>query len=900
MAIQNHVYSPAKSVYAPWIRNHLHHRSRQSNHWKRTSLGIMILLYTLWKKSNRLLPSWIVLYLRQKYQSMIQQPLLQKYLPKTVTMRVPTNQILDYWFGQYDSIHECHVKLWMIPHQDAVHRQKVDDDIYTQFGIPYLTTLPTTVEPESWQDVMAYIILYDQMSRHVHRHLQTTSTKTTSGTGSGMLLSQEKCDIRAKQYSQLFLEKYKREINCGRIALPYIIFGIMPLRHSSSKNEYQYLLDSLLPQIHKTHLMDCTNLFQKFKTATQRRYTHLLDEYRHTTSTKNDGGDDYDILEHEHVPISTNVDNAMKHIVTRTIQSFFHTHNLLDGTVVISLSGGVDSMVIASVLSLLKQYDKHFESLQVVAVHLNYGNRPESTAEATYVEWYATQICNFDCKTCHIAQKYPHLIRTKIDRAEYETQTRQIRFDLYQSIHSNRGVLLGHHIGDVRENVISNIHRGSSLLELSGMTDVSVQNGTTILRPLLPLEKTSIFEYSHLFGVPYFKDTTPLWSTRGKLRTKLLPLLQDMYGPGSMNHLTNLAHQSDDFALLMKESFINPMTSTLIKYKMGLSLQLMPGKSVEVWKLVLKQLLHSHGLGMWTDKSVLSFHQRVFTGCGTTSTNKLGWLQCRKDYGVYVEPTTLQMYILYPSSFPWNTKQQYTYNNNDEKLEYDTVYQVGPWNIKLQRDENNKDNLLEKKAITSMNHFMMGTIIYYLPPSNAGYTFVSSYTKATRPSAWKHIDLRIQQTLPLVGSITPQQPQQNQTSHLTKVTMSLDPISTTTITTDEKVESNEKVEDTNNDNSMTAIETDKKVHETNQQVKENKTKNGKMKKDDSTIVKESYKSNTVKETSQDEKMDELATTEKNEDQKKKNEKTKVSPTNKEKEQMENLWESLIQPFVKRD
>jgi hypothetical protein len=35
-----------------------------------------------------------------------------------------------------------------------------------------------------------------------------------------------------------------------------------------------------------------------------------------------------------------------------------------------------------------------------------------------------------------------------------------------------------------------------------------------------------VLEYAHSFGVPYFKDTTPAWSTRGKLRNQLVPLLQ--------------------------------------------------------------------------------------------------------------------------------------------------------------------------------------------------------------------------------------------------------------------------------------------------------------------------------------------------------------------------------------
>ena len=43
--------------------------------------------------------------------------------------------------------------------------------------------------------------------------------------------------------------------------------------------------------------------------------------------------------------------------------------------------------------------------------------------------------------------------------------------------------------GDLRENVISNAHKGCGPLDLSGMTAVSKNDGVTLFRPLLPLEK---------------------------------------------------------------------------------------------------------------------------------------------------------------------------------------------------------------------------------------------------------------------------------------------------------------------------------------------------------------------------------------------------------------------------
>jgi tRNA(Ile)-lysidine synthase TilS/MesJ len=69
---------------------------------------------------------------------------------------------------------------------------------------------------------------------------------------------------------------------------------------------------------------------------------------------------------------------------------------------------------------------------------------------------------------------------------------------------------LGHHRGDLIENVLSNSHKGKGPLDLSGMASVGLNDGVTIYRPFLSLEKVQIFDYSHTFGVPYFRDTVSI------------------------------------------------------------------------------------------------------------------------------------------------------------------------------------------------------------------------------------------------------------------------------------------------------------------------------------------------------------------------------------------------------
>ena len=85
-------------------------------------------------------------------------------------------------------------------------------------------------------------------------------------------------------------------------------------------------------------------------------------------------------------------------------------------------------------------------------------------------------------------------------------------------------MFFGHHKGDVQENVISNVMRGGGLLELGGMAPASTVNHVRIWRPMLAHTKADVYAHAHAYGVPYFKDSTPEWSTRGKLRGQVQPL----------------------------------------------------------------------------------------------------------------------------------------------------------------------------------------------------------------------------------------------------------------------------------------------------------------------------------------------------------------------------------------
>lgn len=159
------------------------------------------------------------------------------------------------------------------------------------------------------------------------------------------------------------------------------------------------------------------------------------------------------------------------------------------------------------------------------------------------------------------------------------------------------------------------------------------------------------------YGVPYFKDSTPSWSTRGKLRNQLVPLLLDMYGSGCLHNLTALAMESDLTRALVQDNLYQPFLSAVRRHPCGLSVNVLPHRHQPqcFWREALKQLMHSMNMGMIRDKAVGNFVERlqrtgpapgpgtggglglVSSSAGTATAGVLaGWLELRKGVHTFL------------------------------------------------------------------------------------------------------------------------------------------------------------------------------------------------------------------------------------------------------------------------
>jgi uncharacterized protein (DUF924 family) len=409
-----------------------------------------------------------------------------------------------------------------------------------------------------WQGKIASIIALDQMSRHIHRHdakLNPKQRETDTKLAAYYIPEQGLLDKVAFNISKQLQSEHSKELSTGMIPLPMRIFGIMPLRHASTIDSLAIVQNDVETAATLNEEMD--RMIRRFRKATNRRMNILQDEARREgnfnlgsldadaaiSGMHNHHGqhnfDDEQIL--ESFPFDADMTNAHEHIVVKTIRNFLRVNNVLQSTdprfnssrkaasysndtvtsnfnkpnttrhiptAIVSLSGGVDSMVIASALAYIrdteaiKRNTRPENVLGITAIHIDYANRPESRAEASYVERYSNRLgAKFVCR------RIDEVTRGFTARDDYERIAREIRFDLYRQCSSevangcgytanegNVGVMLGHHRGDLRENVLSNAHKGAGPLDLSGMTSVSKNDGVTLFRPLLPLEKVCAWQ----------------------------------------------------------------------------------------------------------------------------------------------------------------------------------------------------------------------------------------------------------------------------------------------------------------------------------------------------------------------------------------------------------------------
>ncbi|GIG23051.1 tRNA(Ile)-lysidine synthase [Cellulomonas chitinilytica] len=216
--------------------------------------------------------------------------------------------------------------------------------------------------------------------------------------------------------------------------------------------------------------------------------------------------------------------------------------DLPDGALVlVACSGGPDSLALAAGLAFVADRSRRAErpvALRAGAVVVDHGLQPGSSDAAAAA-----------ADACRRLGLDPVLV-VAVDVAGPggpEAAARAARHDAFEKAASDTGaaaVLLGHTLDDQAETVLLGLARGSGARSLAGMPATR----GVLRRPLLALRRADTVAACEALGLEPWHDPTnaadhPAAGARSRVRDRVLPVLEDVLGPGVAAALARTAAQ---------------------------------------------------------------------------------------------------------------------------------------------------------------------------------------------------------------------------------------------------------------------------------------------------------------------------------------------------------------------
>ena len=178
---------------------------------------------------------------------------------------------------------------------------------------------------------------------------------------------------------------------------------------------------------------------------------------------------------------------------------------------VIALSGGVDSSVLAHILCKISK------NIRLVFVQHNQVHSKDLETSAKKV----AKSLNLDLE----------VIQTSLKPNSSETEMRDERYKhLLSNLKKDEVLLTGHNLSDKAETLLINLFRGT---RLEGLKSINSENSLSS-KPMINISKKEIYEYANKNDIPYSEDPTNKDNNivRNWIRNFLIPEINNKF-PGS-------------------------------------------------------------------------------------------------------------------------------------------------------------------------------------------------------------------------------------------------------------------------------------------------------------------------------------------------------------------------------
>ena len=184
-------------------------------------------------------------------------------------------------------------------------------------------------------------------------------------------------------------------------------------------------------------------------------------------------------------------------------------------TVLVALSGGVDSTALLSALVELRDAGQVHD---VTAVHVDHALRPDSHRDA--------DACASVCDVLGVPFRS---VRVEVRQGNVQAEARRARYAALRREAARVGatrIATGHTLDDQAETVLLHLLRGAGARGLSG---IPPRRGV-VIRPLIDRTRAEVVEHVRARGLPHVEDpsnATPRF-LRNRLRAEVLPVIRSL------------------------------------------------------------------------------------------------------------------------------------------------------------------------------------------------------------------------------------------------------------------------------------------------------------------------------------------------------------------------------------
>lgn len=255
----------------------------------------------------------------------------------------------------------------------------------------------------------------------------------------------------------------------------------------------------------------------------------------------------------------------------------------VEGTILLAVSGGIDSMYMAN------RSEELFPGKKTVVAHCNFCLRGEESDgdEAFVREW-----CKKHDKTCHV-KRFDTTAYASIKGISTEMAARELRYSWFKELRDTFGyeaVAVAHNACDNAETLILNLLRGTGSKGIRGME--KSRNG--VLRPLLGTERNSIREWMEERHLTWREDSSNADSVykRNLIRNEIFPLFAKLNPSyvrtlnGDMQRFSQADNIASEYYSSVRNSVLSEDGGCILTNRLT---------AIKHWEFVLWRLLEEFG-----------------------------------------------------------------------------------------------------------------------------------------------------------------------------------------------------------------------------------------------------------------------------------------------------------------